>query len=135
MKTAVIFGCVILVAVLAANLIVIVHILDITPVSDYNDLSEHYLMPNPGSEAHKNWIENYGDTPESWLAFTAGFHTRYLQQVDARIKALTAKLAAYPDPNDIVKVGHIHVEIEIDPNDILRVETDPNAPGTVNKED
>jgi len=68
-------------------------------------------MPAAGSPAHKNWVDNFGDSPDSWLAFTVGFHTKYLQEVDTRIKAITAKLATYPDPNEIIS----------DPNEIRTI--------------
>ena len=61
---------------------------------------EHLLMPQAGSDTHSEWTAKYDDTADSWQLFTLSFHTRYLQQLNARVGALERRMTDPNDPND-----------------------------------
>lgn len=59
---------------------------------------DHYLMPKVGGELHAQWVENYGDSADTWEMFTIGFHTKYMSQLNERVRVLEA--AVLPEPNE-----------------------------------
>ncbi len=97
-----------------------------TPLITETHRREHLLMPSKGSEPFKQWVAEYGDTADSWELFTIDFHTKYISELDKRIKALTAAIEAYPDPNEI-RSHWTEIDFTITSEDVA---LDPNATTT-----